>query len=66
MVTQPLMYKLINQHSGTRKLYAEKLAAQGVIKPADADEMIKTYRDALDAGFHTTRPSLPTTNRRSR
>ena len=33
MVTQPLMYKLIGQHPGTRKLYAEKLAAQGVIKP---------------------------------
>ncbi len=58
MVTQPLMYKLINQHPGTRKLYAEKLAAQGVIKPADADEMIKTYRDALDAGFHTNKTIL--------
>jgi len=58
MVTQPLMYKLISQHPGTRKLYAEKLAAQGVIKPADADEMIKTYRDALDAGFHTNKTIL--------
>ncbi len=58
MVTQPLMYKLINHHPGTRKLYAEKLAAQGVIKPADADEMIKTYRDALDAGFHTNKTIL--------
>ena len=58
MVTQPLMYKLIGQHPGTRKLYAEKLAAQGVIKPADADEMIKTYRDALDAGFHTNKTIL--------
>jgi 2-oxoglutarate dehydrogenase E1 component len=58
MVTQPLMYKLIGQHPGTRKLYAEKLAAQGVIPPADADEMIKTYRDALDAGFHTNKTIL--------
>jgi 2-oxoglutarate dehydrogenase E1 component len=58
MVTQPLMYKLISQHPGTRKLYAEKLAAQGVIKPAEADEMIKTYRDALDAGFHTNKTIL--------
>jgi 2-oxoglutarate dehydrogenase E1 component len=31
MVTQPLMYKKIAQHPGTRKLYADKLAAQGVI-----------------------------------
>jgi 2-oxoglutarate dehydrogenase E1 component len=58
MVTQPLMYKIIGQHPGTRRLYAEKLAAQGVIKPADADEMIKTYRDALDAGFHTNKTIL--------
>ncbi|HVY05446.1 MAG TPA: 2-oxoglutarate dehydrogenase E1 component [Burkholderiales bacterium] len=58
MVTQPLMYKLIAQHPGTRKLYAEKLAAQGVIKPAEADDMIKTYRDALDAGFHTNKTIL--------
>ena len=58
MVTQPLMYKLIAQHPGTRKLYAEKLAAQGVIKPADADDLIKTYRDALDAGYHTNKTIL--------
>ena len=25
MVTQPLMYKIIDQHPGTRKLYANKL-----------------------------------------
>src|SRR3954471_24265379 len=58
MVTQPLMYKLIAQHPGTRKLYAEKLAAQGVIKPSDADDLIKTYRDALDAGYHTNKTIL--------
>ena len=58
MVTQPLMYKPISQHPGTRKLYAESLAAQGVIKPEDADEMIKTYRDALDAGYHTNKTIL--------
>ncbi|HEX4858803.1 MAG TPA: thiamine pyrophosphate-dependent enzyme, partial [Usitatibacteraceae bacterium] len=30
-VTQPLMYKKIAQHPGTRKLYAEKLEKEGVI-----------------------------------
>ena len=29
-VTQPLMYKKIAAHPGTRKLYADKLAAQGL------------------------------------
>jgi 2-oxoglutarate dehydrogenase E1 component len=30
-LTQPLMYKKIAQHPGTRKLYADKLVAQGVL-----------------------------------
>src|SRR5437588_5561218 len=53
MITQPLMYKKINQHPGTRKLYADKLATAGVIKPEDADAMIAKYRAAMDKGYHT-------------
>ena len=58
MVTQPLMYKLISQHPGTRKLYADKLVTQGVIQPEDAEEMIKAYRTALDGGYHTNKTVL--------
>jgi 2-oxoglutarate dehydrogenase E1 component len=58
MVTQPLMYKIINQHPGTRKLYADKLAAQGVIGPEDGDKMVATYRQALEAGYHTNKTIL--------
>jgi len=53
MVTQPLMYKLIGQHPGTRKLYADKLAAQGILKSGEADSLAETYRAAMDAGQHT-------------
>src|SRR5690349_15172884 len=53
MITQPLMYKKINQHPGTRKLYAERLVAEGVITQEDADAMIATYRAAMDKGYHT-------------
>ena len=53
MVTQPLMYKRINQHPGTRKVYADTLVAAGVIGPDDADTMVSTYRAAMDKGFHT-------------
>src|SRR5437899_827110 len=53
MVTLPLMYKKIAQHPGTRKLYADKLVAAGVIKPEDPDTMIATYRNAMDKGLHT-------------
>ncbi|CAG2152256.1 2-oxoglutarate dehydrogenase E1 component [Cupriavidus plantarum] len=57
-VTQPLMYKKIGQHPGTRKLYADKLAAQNLV-PADfGDEKVKEYRAAMDAGKHTADPVL--------
>src|SRR5438270_3972474 len=57
-VTQPLMYKKIAQHAGTRKLYADKLVTQGVLGAEDAEAMIKKYRDTLDAGKQTVSPVL--------
>src|SRR6266705_2834406 len=58
LITQPLMYKKIAQHPGTRKLYADKLLAQGVIGAEDADKMVAGYRQALDAGTHTNKTIL--------
>jgi len=52
------MYKIINRHPGTRKLYAHKLIAQGLIGPEDADKMVATYRQALDEGTHTNKTIL--------
>ncbi len=49
-VTQPLMYKKIARHPGTRKLYADKLEKEGVIAPGFADELVTSVRTALDAG----------------
>ncbi len=56
-LTQPLMYKKIAQHPGTRKLYADRLAAQGLGQNL-GDDMAKAYRAALDAGRHTVDPVL--------
>ncbi|MFC5500055.1 2-oxoglutarate dehydrogenase E1 component [Caenimonas terrae] len=56
-LTQPLMYKKIAAHPGTRKLYADKLAAQGLGETL-GDDMVKAYRAAMDAGKHTTDPVL--------
>jgi len=58
MVTQPLMYKKVNAHPGTRKLYADRLAAQGAIEAADAEQMIRDYRAALDEGRHLVDPVI--------
>ena len=57
-VTQPIMYKRIAQHPGTRKLYADRLAAAGVIRAEEADAMVATYRAAMDRGQHTNRTVL--------
>jgi 2-oxoglutarate dehydrogenase E1 component len=57
-VTQPLMYKTIAKHPGTRALYAEKLVQQGVITAEEGDEFVKAYRKAMDEGHHTVDPVL--------
>ncbi len=53
MITQPLMYKSIHQHPGTRALYAQRLIDEGVVTAEQADAMIETYRNAMDKGYHT-------------
>ena len=57
-VTQPLMYKKIAQHPGTRKLYADRLITQGIITEAEPEQLVKTYRDTLDAGQQSVSPVL--------
>lgn len=50
MVTQPLMYRKIAAHPGTRKLYADRLAAEGVVHADGPERMIRDYRAHLDRG----------------
>ena len=57
-VTQPLMYKKIAQHPGTRKVYADKLITQGTITDEQPDEMLKDFRAAMDEGRGTSDPVL--------
>ncbi len=56
-LTQPLMYKKIAAHPGTRKLYADKLAAQG-LGDTLGDDMVKAQRAAFDEGKNTIDPVL--------
>jgi len=57
-MTQPLMYKKIGEHPGTRKLYADKLEAQGVLEKGEGEELVKAFRAAMDAGRHTSDPVI--------
>ena len=50
MVTQPLMYKRVAAHPGTRRLYADKLVAEGVLPGDGPEAMIADYREHLDRG----------------
>lgn len=58
MVTQPLMYKKVSAHPGTRKLYADRLVAAGVLEADEPERMIKDYRAALDEGRHLVDPVI--------
>jgi len=58
MITQPLMYKKIAQHPGTRKLYADQLVAAGVVTAEEAETMVTTFRAAMDKGLHTNKTVL--------
>ncbi len=57
-LTQPLMYKRIGVHPGTRKLYADKLTAQGVLNEGDGDQLVKDYRQYMEDGRRTIEPVL--------
>ena len=52
--TQPLMYRNIRARKTTRELYAERLAADGVVDAAGAKALVDAYRDRLDKGDVTT------------
>ena len=56
-LTQPLMYKKIAAHPGTRKVYADKLTAQG-FGATLGDDMVKATRAAFDEGKNTFNPVI--------
>jgi 2-oxoglutarate dehydrogenase E1 component len=58
LVTQPFMYRHIRNHPGTRALYAQRLAEQGVIQPEEADEMIAIYHKGMDEGRNSIHPTI--------
>ncbi|WP_322999648.1 2-oxoglutarate dehydrogenase E1 component [Castellaniella sp.] len=57
-LTQPLMYKSIGKHPGTRKLYADRLVAQGILAEGEPDQMVKDYRQLMEDGQRTVEPVL--------
>ncbi len=58
MVTQPLMYRKIAKHPGTRQIYADRLVAEGTLAPEEPEQMIREYREHLDRGELLYNPVL--------
>ncbi|MEO1247184.1 MAG: 2-oxoglutarate dehydrogenase E1 component [Pseudomonadota bacterium] len=48
--TQPIMYGQIRKQQTTRTVYADRLATEGVVRPADVTRLQDQYRDKLDRG----------------
>ncbi|WP_153717862.1 2-oxoglutarate dehydrogenase E1 component [Eikenella corrodens] len=49
-LTQPLMYKQVAAHPGSRAVYAEQLIKEGVVTKEEAEKLISDYRAAMDKG----------------
>src|SRR6202789_601312 len=56
--TQPLMYQVIRKKPTVRQLYADRLAAEGVLSAGDAAAMMDQYRAGLDEGKPQARAAL--------
>ncbi len=48
--TQPLMYQKIKKHPVPRQIYADQLAAEGIISAEEATKIADDYRAGLDDG----------------
>ena len=54
--TQPLMYDVIRSHPTVRALWADRLAARGILTPAQADEMIQEATARLQQIYENLQP----------
>ena len=54
--TQPVMYQHVRRHPGVRKLYADRLQAEGVVTATDVEAMEQDYVNALENDIVVSRP----------
>ncbi|MGC8627401.1 MAG: multifunctional oxoglutarate decarboxylase/oxoglutarate dehydrogenase thiamine pyrophosphate-binding subunit/dihydrolipoyllysine-residue succinyltransferase subunit [Acidimicrobiales bacterium] len=58
-LTQPLLYKLINEHRSVRKLYTEVLVRRGDITLKEAEDALADFSRRLQDALNETRASAP-------
>ncbi|HEX9836099.1 MAG TPA: 2-oxoglutarate dehydrogenase E1 component [Alphaproteobacteria bacterium] len=59
MFTQPRMYKAIARQQTTRALYAEQLAAEGVVPAAESKSLAEEFRKRLEQDFEAAKGYKP-------
>ena len=47
--TQPIMYRQVRKHPGVRRLYSDRLVAEGVVTQAQVDDMARVYVESLES-----------------
>ncbi|MET0429525.1 MAG: 2-oxoglutarate dehydrogenase E1 component, partial [Microvirga sp.] len=57
--TQPLMYRTIRSHASILEIYSKKLAAEGTVTEAEAEEMKSAWRATLDAELEIVQAYKP-------
>jgi len=57
-VTQPVMYRFIRNHPGIPKLYADRLAGEGVVAAGESTRLDAQCQKLLDQGEPIARPTL--------
>ncbi len=61
-VTQPVMYRIIQNHPTTRQIYAQKLIEENIISEEQARQMEEDYQEKLDREEVVSRPILDNTS----
>lgn len=57
--TQPLMYRRIAQHPTVRQILAERLEAEGLLAPGEAEEMLQAVYRTLEEAHEASRSYRP-------
>ena len=57
-LTQPMMYKKIEFHPSARRVYARRLAAQGIIWQGEEEDVAASFRKLMDSGVLDTDPVI--------
>jgi 2-oxoglutarate dehydrogenase E1 component len=57
--TQPVMYKKIRSHKTALQIYAEKLAAEGVVAPGEVTKLQANWRHHLETAFEASQSYAP-------